>query len=529
MQHQITALKAAEIQEVQYRKPGPVQPTLILTLATDSTTDKSRKRRSSRVSGLSKDPYSNSLLFRTIPDEHYSIYDWHIALQPLIKSKDEFEFPLSPISPIATSFINPFSPRLQPAVQSSTKRPDLHHRHSSNTYSSLQSAFDRSTTHASDIVSSSPSLRSRRSDLSSQASSMNRPVGYHSSFPIQHPPPDLPSPASTAGYENDLISGWTSAQGRSSALSTHTRGSNSISVASTPPAPRETILDRAFTMRIIPGGDRVEDDGKELSSIARFEALMRETDKRTHKGKWSSITASKRPTTERGWDPGESSEVEAERPRARRHSIGIPEEDEDDSEYDDDVDPLVLSLHEMPTPAQRALEYISGRITPLPHRPRPPPVPPVPNIDSSQYGQGRKVRPVSLALPQAASNVETDARPSTSASPKRRSSTSTKRLSFTEFTRRLSSTSSLLLVQTNASSGSSASRHSRASSEVSFGIEDDVPGGLNKGLSQSRLSGMSSNTVLRGGAGNEREMQSERRCSWRRSSLGVFGAEGSFL
>jgi hypothetical protein len=88
---------------------------------------------------------------------------------------------------------------------------------------------------------------------------------------------------------------------------------------------------------------------------------------------------------------------------------------------------------------------------------------------------------------------------------KRRSSTSVKRLSFQEFTKRLSSTSSLLLVQTNASSSSGRDGSRRTSSEYGF---EGLEGGLrNPGVS-----------------GDNRD----KRCGWR-GSVGVFGGEGGFL
>jgi hypothetical protein len=62
----------------------------------------------------------------------------------------------------------------------------------------------------------------------------------------------------------------------------------------------------------------------------------------------------------------------------------------------------------------------------------------------------------------------------------RRSETSLKRLSFQEFAKRLSSTSSLLLVQTNASTGSSGSgshRSARGSSEISYVADGEDTGG----------------------------------------------------
>lgn len=86
---------------------------------------------------------------------------------------------------------------------------------------------------------------------------------------------------------------------------------------------------------------------------------------------------------------------------------------------------------------------------------------------------------------------------------KRNSASSAKRLSFTEFTRRLSSTSSLLIVQTNQSAGSS-----RASSEYE-----------------------AQQTTPRGGHNtrNTPRPTEQEKCNWR-GSIGVFGGgEGGFL
>lgn len=210
---------------------------------------------------------------------------------------------------------------------------------------------------------------------------------------------------------------------------------------------------------------------------------------------------------------------------------------------DDDVDPLALSIHEMPTPAQRALEYISGRSTPReisqrrplsPQSPLQPMSPPRSKTTPPRVQQ--KERPKSMAHPSSTTSPEKapDYGPqisttsSTATAMKRRSSSSTKRLSFTEFAKRLSSTSSLLLVQTNnsssASNGAASSRNSRQSSDASFVDPEEVV--LHRGLSQSRLSGMGHPAVgIRGGQMSEMDAK---RCGWRGSGLGVFG-EGGFL
>ena len=454
------------------------------------------------------------------------------------------EGPLSPTSPGAFNpFTNPFATRESRTPSTSISRPELHKRASQKSASTYPHApRDR----PSAMISPSPSLRSRRSDLSSQSSSMHPPMGFTSSHPQTYStnlPSDLPSPASTSGYDTQFIEGWTSAQGRSSALSSHTRGSNSIAsavspaaqIASTPPGPRETILDRAFQMRCIPGSERVEDD--KISSIARFEALMREVDERKRQ---KSTSSAHDPTQSISWDLDEESE----------DSSG-GKGDEEDGEDELDMSDQVI---EIPTPAQRALDYISGRRTPLPSSrplsptPRSPPIPFLnPQAISAFHGHfspptngglrprtgnsaittttqpTRTSRPTSLALPSR--SISTTAIPSlkdtSSASSangnlmeKRRSSTSVKRLSFQEFAKRLSSTSSLLLVQSNTNASSSSGREGSRRGSTEF--DDD---GDERGLRTS--------VNLRGGATSERDAR-DKRCGWR-GSIGVFGGEGGFL
>jgi len=447
---------------------------------------------------------------------------------------------MSPLSPVFNGFTNPFGNSRRPST--SANRPELGIRASSqNSYPHAPPPRER----PSAMISPSPSLRSRRSDLSSQASSQPPHMGFtsaHSHGYATTLPTDLPSPASTSGYDNQFIEGWTSAQGRSSALSSHTRGSNSIAsavtpaavIASTPPGPRETILDRAFQMRCIPGSDRVPDkDDEKISSIARFEALMREVDER------------------------KQAKSLAKQPSRERQDWGLEEESEDSSagEPDNDDDDIDMSDEEVsiPTPAQRALDYISGRRTPistgnrpLSPAPRSPPIPFLnPQAMSAFHGNSgsnglrprtgttpsnprpKGSRPSSLALPSRSmsstavptlrdrdSNNSTLRAGSTDAKDKRRSSTSVKRLSFTDFAKRLSSTSSLLLVQTNNSSTSGRDGSGRGSSE--YGVEE-----FDRSNSNNKM-GIS----MRGG--DMAAQNRDKRCGWR-GSVGAFGAEGGFL
>ena len=112
----MSSIASCNIQDVQYRKPGPTLPTLVITFDPDPAADKTRKRRSSRTSGLSSsNSHPNSLLLRTAPDERYNIYDWQVKIQSQIKPKQNFfDAPLSPDSPAFTTFTNPFSSRSPP-------------------------------------------------------------------------------------------------------------------------------------------------------------------------------------------------------------------------------------------------------------------------------------------------------------------------------------------------------------------------------------------------------------------------------
>ncbi|CZT07713.1 hypothetical protein WAI453_005166 [Rhynchosporium graminicola] len=533
-QHPLSAFKSCEIRALQHRKQSPLLPTMMFELKPDSISEKQRKRRSSRTGGLSsKDPWANFLLFRTIPEERHSIYDWQAAVKPMLSAESEEEDGvMSPMSPVFNGFTNPFGSSGRPST--SANKPEIGNRASSqSSYPHAPPPRER----PSAMISPSPSLRSRRSDLSSQASSQPPHTGFASPHPHGYAttlPTDLPSPASTAGYDNQLIEGWTSAQGRSSALSSHTRGSNSIasavtpamSVASTPPGPRETILDRAFQMRCIPGSDRILDrEDEKISSIARFEALMREVDERKH-AKASTTQLKER----QNWGLEEGSE----------------ESSSGDLENEDDSDEEVS----IPTPAQRALDYISGRQTPLSTvnrsvspATRTSPVPFLnPQAMSALHGSSgpngirprtgtnqsnprpKGSRPTSLALPSRSmsstavptlrardsSNSTLRAGSTDTKGIRRESSTSVKGLSFTEFAKRLSSTSSLLLVQTNNSSSSG-----RESSE--FGDEEFERSNTN----MNKIS-------MRGGDGDLAMQSWDKRCGWR-GSVGAFDSEGGFL
>ncbi|KLU92716.1 hypothetical protein, variant [Magnaporthiopsis poae ATCC 64411] len=338
-QYHIGSIMDCQVQMVAHRKQGPVLQTLVVTFAPDPATDKLRKRRSSRTPGLTsnKDTPANTLWFRTGGEDGLSLHDWARAIQlhmqqPLPQPQyARGSIPMSPVTPASPTFTNPFSSsrsRDQPDfytrppssnLPSSSSRSTLQHKGSSQT----QSSRDRPMT-----FSGSPSLRSKRSDISSHASVMThmQQTTYATHYGSMHTA-DLPSPASTIGdYQGDFIEGWTTAQGRSSTLSSPIRGRDSVGSAvsppstapnatiesSSPPMPRETILDRAFSMRCIPGSETETPGEEKLTSLARFEALMKDMDRKRVQRESGASQATAQTPTDLGlrsvWDSDEDSD-----------------------------------------------------------------------------------------------------------------------------------------------------------------------------------------------------------------------------
>ncbi|GJC93388.1 hypothetical protein ColKHC_02214 [Colletotrichum higginsianum] len=352
----VSSVTDCQVQMLAHRKQGPVLPTLVITI-----NDKEKKRRSSRAAGLisSKESTATTLWFRTPPDDH------HISLHEWARFIISRKLPMSPESPASPSFTNPFTQQRsrdvdyfpRPPSGNPNPRGTLQHKNSAQTYSSR----DRPVTFSSD----SPSLRSKRSDVSSPTST-NHPahVGFTMPDPNKYTtvlPSDIPSPVTTMsdGQRSELIEGWTAAQGRSSTLSSPIRGRGSISSgaaqpfpgadSSSPPNTRETILDRAFQLRCIPGSERETPGEEKLTSLARMR----------------------------------------------------------------------------------------------------------PSVTQRTNGQTQPTGQVKLDVPTSSSGKTSEDASSRPYGEKRASGSSAKRLSFTEFTKRLSSTSSLLLVQTSTNSGSS--------------------------------------------------------------------------
>ncbi|KAM0335617.1 hypothetical protein ACHAQA_000665 [Verticillium albo-atrum] len=529
-QYPLSAIVDCQVQMVAHRKQGPVLPTLVITI-----NDKERKRRSSRAGGLisSKEPSATTLWFRTPPDDHHiSLHDW--ARFIMLKKT-----PMSPESPASPSFINPFPQRAatneyfpRPSSGNANSRSALLHKNSTQ-----HSGRERPVTFSSE----SPSLRSKRSDISSP-STASHPAHMGFTMPDLNKyttvlPTDIPSPVATVGeyQQGELIEGWTSAQGRSSTVSSPIRGRGSVSSqaqhqaainSSSPPAPRETILDRAFQLRCIPGSEREVPGEEKLTSLARFDALMREADDKRQQIAKQKET--ERAALQSAWDVDDSSSAE--------------DDDDDDSSSDDfahEADGNRQTL--IPPNAQRALEYLSGPRDPRlssqsqgHHQPQPQPQHqstsrnPVnsdaplqapsrphtahsklrPNVAQRTHSQPQLVPQGRLDVPLPSTGKTSEDGGSRPNQEKRQSTSSAKRLSFTEFTKRLSSTSSLLLVQTNVSGGSS-----RESIEF-----DRNPSPVPKGTLNAR-----------GVPPRPRDLDREeweKRCGWR---AGVGFTEGGFL
>ncbi|OLN86966.1 hypothetical protein CCHL11_04645 [Colletotrichum chlorophyti] len=522
-QYPVSSVIDCQVQMFAHRKQGPVLPTLIITI-----NDKEKKRRSSRAAGLisSKESTATTLFFRTPTDDHHiSLHEW----ARFILSR---KLPMSPESPASPSFTNPFTQQRsrdasdyfpRPPSGNQNPRNTLHHKNSTQTYSSR----DRPVTLSSD----SPSLRSKRSDISSPTSA-NHPA--HMGFTMPDPnnyttvlPTDIPSPVATMSdyQKSELIEGWTSAQGRASTVSSPIRGRGSVSSggaqpfpgadSSSPPPPRETILDRAFQMRCIPGSEREVPGEEKLTSLARFDALMRDMDEKVRQQ--AKAAQAEKLAMLSAFDVDDDSSEE--------------EEDEEDDEDDDDNDESDDYAHEadvnngnrqtlIPPNAQRALEFLANRTedTTTPRSPvmRNPPanfsVPlqapsrphtahskMQPNVVQRTNSQTQPIGQERLDVPTSSSGKTSEEANLPANREKRTSGSSAKRLSFTDFTKRLSSTSSLLLVQTNTSGGSSC-----GSSE-----SDPSPSQVPKGTLNAR-------GVPPRPRDLEREEQ-ERRCGWRNS------------
>ncbi|UNI18999.1 hypothetical protein JDV02_005223 [Purpureocillium takamizusanense] len=346
-----------QVQHVTNRKQSPAQPTLVITIS-----DKERRRRSSRAAGFianNKEAGTTTLWFR-VPseDRRPGLHDW----ARFIQAKKDAPATESPSSPIFTS---PFSTRSHDnsdhAFRSGSENRGLQHKSSTATYST--GPRDCPPTFSSE----SPSLRSKRSDISSPSSNAYGPQKIPYAIPGQHYTTVLPTdigPSTPHGdYRGELIEGWTSAQGRTSTMSSPTRTRDSISSqvhhpqlydASLPPAPGETILDRAFQLGHIPGAETYIPGQEKLSSIARFDALMREKEQRR---KQEEAAANAEQAAMRSTFEEDDSDAEVD----PHDSSDSDSENEGPSQ---DMDHFIQAPLMSPG-AQRALAYIAGRHDPV--------------------------------------------------------------------------------------------------------------------------------------------------------------------
>ncbi|KAH8845993.1 hypothetical protein MCOR27_007149 [Pyricularia oryzae] len=634
-QHALSSITDCQVQVIAHKKQGQVAPTLVITVASDPATDKLRKRRSSRAAGLtsSKESPGNTLYFRT-GDETLSLQDWERYIQGQMQRPAGPPHvagvpasPMSPMmSPISPTFTNPFVggtrsrdpsdyfPRPPSGAASASQSQfirgtGLSHKNSNQAYSSRERPI---------TYSGSPSLRSKRSDISSHASFMNH--SHHPSY-TQHSgyynaahPADLPSPATTVpDHGVEFIEGWTAAQGRSSTLNSPIRGRDSISSqvtspitvnapavssaatieASSPPGPRETILDRAFQMRCIPGSEKEVPGEENLSSLARFEALMREMDKKRQSREAEEDKRARQQkqhqhqpqpgASKSGWDQDdESSEDESDFEDYRRNSSDARNVSQPRGglqrghsyshsltaqsggfahEVDLDDDEIVI-----PPGAQRALDFITtGRSSPAVQSPvnMASPRSPmeyhhgydsmIPSMNNSvsyhdphehsgtvaqtMYRQHEVTESTmnrthmhqavqQQNYPSSGTATPTDHMTSIPASllgglsrrntsEKRNSASSSKRISFTEqLTRRLSSTSSLLLQTNHEKSSTGRTSHDGEANQSSYGSRSAT----------SHPRGVIPSSHAPPGP-QEREW--EKKCGWRGSV--VIGNEGGFL
>ncbi|KAG6111995.1 hypothetical protein E4U14_002220 [Claviceps sp. LM454 group G7] len=275
-----------QVQQVSNRKQGPVLPTLVVTIC-----DNQRKRRSSRAAGFmsSKDSGVKTLWFRTPPDDHHpSLHEWARFITAKKSSvSNAVGSPTSPVSP--TFFQTPNYERQDHVSRPGSSNRGPHHMHSSTTATYSAAPLDPCST----LCSESPSLRSRRSDLSSPSSNNHSTHRTPYAIPEQHyttiMPGDILIPGLQGEHQGQIVEGWTSAKGWSSSISSPIKSRDSVGSSqsqplspivdvSSPPAPGETILDRAFQLGQIPGAGSPIPGQEKLSSIARFDALMRESD-----------------------------------------------------------------------------------------------------------------------------------------------------------------------------------------------------------------------------------------------------------
>lgn len=125
-----------------------------------------------------------------------------------------------------------------------------------------------------------------------------------------------------------------------------------------PPAPRETILDRAFQMKYIPGSEQQIPGEEKLSSLARFEALMQQMDAQRRKQSLRPLSVAQQMELKSAWDLDDDSD----------------EEDSDAESHADTEGELALEQDTEEDDVRSSIRPESRRVPP----PSPPPPPPPP-------------------------------------------------------------------------------------------------------------------------------------------------------
>ncbi|KAI9677683.1 MAG: hypothetical protein M1817_006638 [Caeruleum heppii] len=234
----LSLMVSCTVENITHRKSNALSPTLILHFASASTERTRTKLRQHQAPPRSTPkPHTTAVHLRSAPDSPESILDWHDTLHVHLTSQ--------PQSPHFDSAHSSSDKSSRPST--STTRPALPPSQGSHVSTSSSKA-------ASAILSPTLSLRSSHTGISS-------PNPYSPNNPQQT---FRSSPSPTADVHN----------------SHHHRRPPSTVRSRSPPPPRETILDRAFMMNCIPGAPSspyLEQD-RNMTSIARFEALMQEKD-----------------------------------------------------------------------------------------------------------------------------------------------------------------------------------------------------------------------------------------------------------
>ncbi|KKA27868.1 hypothetical protein TD95_003230 [Thielaviopsis punctulata] len=467
----ISQIIDCQVQMVAHRKQGPALPTLVINVV-----DKERKRRSSRAASLingNKDSSTSiSLLFRTTPEDK----------QPLLHEWSRFimsrKSPMSPDTPTSPTFSNPFGSRnelTRPNSGSHVNPMPTTHKGSVTT----QGSRERAVTYSSD----SPSLRSKTSDLSTPSSIAHGFTSYNQ--PFSPSASDFPSPATTMDdYKGEFIEGWTASKGRSSMVNSPIYHRESLDQrpslwdCNSPPVPGETILDRAFNMRVVPGSERMLPGEEKLSSITRFDALMREVDTQRRMTKTDGV----RPNMDDILADDNDRDDDDSRDNASSSANNSMRSAKRIAPKPPRISTNIVPKHTSISPAaQRALDFIASR------HDEPDlcsPISPTSQFPEMPAG-GAKTRPQTTFADRRQSEIFMDTNSiamslnATVASSS--ASVSAKRLSFSEFTKRLSNTSSLLLVQSNTNTstgtGNTTSSDSKASTELGLGescVGDDA-------------------------------------------------------